>query len=184
MNIDFIHPHSSDFPGNADGTVWETAEMYPIGVVQLEKDGEWVPLAQAKVGRNRLLFAIINGEAQPLDMEVAGQAFYEALSETCTRLWGYSWNAAIGDIFGFNRRTLQRDRLVKFMLPPRVLMTIAYINSTVADGEPLPDLLRVIGRYKEWRGTQGQQDIVERYLLSGTKLFYEQDEDVVLGMKI
>jgi len=97
--------------------------LSPVGVVR-EDDGPWHPLA---IDAQRNAYAVVAGEAVALDPAQAGPAIYAALDETCERLWGNSWNSAVGEIFRVNRRTTQRDRVSRNLLPPAVLQAIAFV---------------------------------------------------------
>lgn len=179
MDVQLLHPESIFFP-----TVeidWAQAEVFPIGVVKLTKRGELLPLAIAQLGRLRALVAFVDGKPVELDLAEAGPAFYAALDRQCEVAWGHSWNAALGEIFSLNRRTLQRDRVERYLLPPRVCMTLSYIFSA-DDSAQLAELLIAVSRYHAWRGTQGNRSSVEGYVLAGVTLFYEEDEIATMGL--
>lgn len=97
--------------------------LSPVGVFR-EDDGPWQPLA---IDGQRNAVAVISGRAVPLTPEQAGPAIYTALDETCERLWGNSWHSAVGEIFRMSRRTTQRDRVSRNLLPPAVLQAIAFV---------------------------------------------------------
>jgi hypothetical protein len=179
MKIELLHPESSEFPNHA--IEWAQHELFPIGIVQLAKDGEFVPLAIAQRGRQRALVAFVDGVPMELDMEDAGPAFFEAVYLQCTATWGHSWNNAVGLIFHVHRQTLLRGRVQKYLLPPRMCMTLAYVFSA-DDSKELAEMLVAISQYDAWKGTQGMRHVVERYVQAGLNLYYDQDDIATLGL--
>lgn len=135
-----MHQDAFTFPQHR--TDWAEMGVSPIGIVK-DGEGDWFALA---IDGKRQPFIVDEDGAHALDKEVAGPAIYQALDETCEALWGHSWNSAIGEIFRINRRTTQRDRVSKYLLPPRILQIIAYV-ATSDDREELAGALVAIARY-------------------------------------
>lgn len=134
-----MHPDYVAFPETAAD--FRALGLSPVGVVR-EDDGPWHPLA---IDGQRNAYAVVAGEAVPLPPEQAGPAIYAALDGTCERLWGNSWNSAVGEIFRMNRRTTQRDRVSRNLLPPAVLQAISYV--ACADEAPeFADALLALAR--------------------------------------
>lgn len=119
-----------------------------VGLVQLADKGPWLPLAIKQEGRFRYLHVIEEGVSRPIEDENAGHEFYDALDAACSSLWQHNWNAMLGRIFGFNRRSLQRDRVSKFLLPGPVVEMIAFIY-TIDDAQEFGDFLAAIAQYED-----------------------------------
>lgn len=73
-----------------------------------------------------------------LSVDGFGYELWVGLDVACRTLWGEGWQHAVGEIWGINRRTLQRDRVVSNLLPPRVLRMISRVSS-------LPDAKTMAG---------------------------------------
>lgn len=146
MKIDIIHPHSVDFP--APVIDWKERNLYPIGSVRIGR--AILPLALTP---DRKPVAIQDDVVKPLDIADVGPAFYDALEAVGDRLWGHGWHIALGDLFGVNRRTTQRDRIARFLLPPPVIMMIAYIGSA-DDGPMLARGLQLLQRLRRDKGPE------------------------------
>lgn len=162
------HPSypSEDLPGLAPG-------LTPVGVVRLDDDGPWLPLVIDDV---RVLHAIVDGEPVALDKEESGAALYEALNVTCQRLWGHSWNSAVGEVFRMNRRTTQRDRVTRNLLPPRVLQKISYVASA-DDTTEMANGLIAAARY--WARFKGDEAVTRRYWQNVMDVFLgDADADI------
>lgn len=67
-----------------------------------------------------------------------GYELWIGVEATCRTLWGEGWQHAVSEIWGINRRTLQRDRVVSNLLPPRILRQVSRIAS-------LPDAKTMAG---------------------------------------
>ncbi len=168
-----MHQDNFAFPdGDRD---WHRMGLKPIGIVRKGKEDEWLPLA---VDDRRIAFTVDGDEVTPLDKELAGPAIFQALEETCERLWGHSWNSSVGEIFSLNRRTIQRDRVSKGLLPPRILQMIAYVSSA-DDGEELAEALIAVSRYA---AKFKDKEIVRRYMQNAIDVFYG-DFDREIGVQ-
>lgn len=168
MDVRLLHPDHIEFPEAA--MAWANSDFYPIGAVKGE-GGEWFPLA---IDRTRQPHAIVNGQPHALPPEEAGPALFNALEETCERLWGQNWNAAIVELFGINRRTAQRQRVATNLLPPKILMTIAYIASA-DDGPELARALVSYSRYKKW--ADGDAEVARKYWNNVADIYEEEFEE-------
>jgi len=169
MDLQLLHPDRVEYPAAPDPALQKAGYTY-IGVVQLDGSDEWVPLAIVERGRVRELAAIDGNKIVTLDLEVAGPVFYDALDAACEELWQHNWNSMLGSLFGLNRRTLQRDRVSRYLLPARVVETLVYILSA-DDAAELSLLLQAIAAYE---AKFGNRKIVENYVAGGLKLFYDK----------
>lgn len=166
MNVDLLHPDSNSYPRTGIEDLPDTGWIL-IGVVQMGE--EYFPLAVKEAGRNRLAGYFRDGEIVELELTEVGPAIYDAIDEACAKLWGHSWNAALGELFGLNRRTLQRDRVSRYLLPAKILATISYIASA-DDGEELAKALLAISAY---HAKFENPEIVTDYIRNAIEIFYE-----------
>lgn len=164
MEVKILHSGSTDFPdGDRD---WEKMGLTPIGIVRQGNDDQWLALA---VDNGRTAYTLDRDWPAPLDKHIAGPAIFQALEEACERLWGHSWNSSVGEIFSLNRRTIQRDRVSKALLPPRILRTIAYVSSA-DDGKELAEALIAVSRYA---GKFNDKENVSRLMQNAVNVFFE-----------
>lgn len=168
-----MHQDNFAFPdGDRD---WEGMGLMPIGIVRRDEDDDWHALA---LDDRRGAFMVDGDKATPLDREEVGPAIFQAMEDACERLWGHSWNSSIGEIFALNRRTVQRDRVAKALLPPRVLAIIAYVSSA-DDGEELAEALIAVSRYA---AKFKDKQVVKRYIENAVEVFYG-DYDREIGIR-
>jgi hypothetical protein len=157
-------------PRNPGGRAFIDTGYVPFGLVQMAEGEPYHPLAIRDVERGRFLVALIDGEIVELDNEVAFPAVYEAVEEIAEKILGHSWNSGLGELFDLNRRTMQRDRVSRFLLPPNILAALSYIAS--ADyPEELAKLLLAINAYHT---RFKDQKIVEERVKNALKVFYDQ----------
>lgn len=177
MKITLLHPRHARFPKTDFD--WAENSIFPIGVLGSVGDTDVVVgIVQEK--RNRKLVAVrVDGSVEDLDASEAGPALYEALDQVGNQLWGNSWNSAVGEIFGLNRRTTQRDRVSTNLLPPRLVMCITYIASA-PDAFEMAGLLVVIARYAG--ALEIGRDQVESYVRAALDFYYGERQDATLGM--
>lgn len=169
-----MHPEAFSYPNGGKDVA--ALGLSAIGVCR-DGDGQWVPLALDD-GRNP--YAVVGGQAVPLDADVLGPAIYQALDEACERLWGNSWNSSVGEVFRVNRRTTQRDRVSRNLLPPRILQVISYIASA-DDGQELAAAMLALARYD--RKLKGNKEIARRYWMNAFDLYYG-DADHEVGVSV
>lgn len=143
MEFEICHPYSREFP-EGDYS-WSELGLYPIGRIRDEASGRWLPLA---LDQRRTPFAIV-GTDQPIAVHAGlfGPAFAEALAKLGRNLWGHEWNSSIGELFGINPRTTQRDRVTSNLLPPKLIMTIAFIASR-ENPRGLAEIVRAVARMR------------------------------------
>lgn len=172
MEVKIMHQDAFTYPGGDRD--WAAIGLTPIGVVN-PGDGGWFALALDE----RRQPVLVDGEGvAPLDMSDVGPAVYRALEAACERLWGNSWNSSVGEIFSLNRRTTQRDRVSKNLLPTRVLQMIAYVASA-DDGKELAETLIAVSRYaKRFK----DKATVRRYMNNAIDVYYG-DFDREIGVE-
>jgi hypothetical protein len=166
--------HKDAFAFNGADLDWGKLELAPIGMVQ-DEEGAWFPLA---LDAKRQPFLVDAEGPHPLDREKAGTSIYRALDETCERLWGHSWNSSVGEIFHLNRRTTQRDRVSRYLLPPPVLQVLAYVASA-DDSQELAGALLALARYAA--KTKSKEEAM-RYWMNAAKVFYGEAKDLTVGV--
>lgn len=177
MKITILHPRHARFP-KTDFS-WSDKQIYPFGVLGSPGDTN-VVVGIVQQDRNRSLVGVHpDGTVEHLDIQEAGPALYEALDWTGTHLWGNSWNSAVGEIFGINRRTTQRDRVSTNLLPPRLLMSIAYIASA-KDAFELAGLLLMISRYAN--AVEADREQTENYFQTALNFFYGDRTEATLDL--
>lgn len=172
VKVQIMHKDAFAFSGT--DLDWEELGLAPIGMVQDEEE-DWFPLA---IDAKRQPFLVDTDGPHPLDKEKAGTSIYRALDETCERLWGHSWNSSVGEIFRLNRRTTQRDRVSRYLLPPPVLQVVAYVASA-DDSQELAGALLAFARYAA--KTKSKEEAV-RYWMHAAKVFYGEAKDLTVGV--
>jgi hypothetical protein len=158
VRIHLLLPTAPDFPKILSGHPpaeflrdWMGRGIHPIGVISEEGSSEIV----LGVAPQRQLVALFDDQSYPVESPDAGKALFRALDAAAFKLWGHSWNSAVGEIFGVNRRTTQRDRVARNLLPPKVLYMIAYLAS-LDDGPAMASaLLSVAGLHNAAAGNEG-----------------------------
>ncbi|ODT77723.1 MAG: hypothetical protein ABS76_26685 [Pelagibacterium sp. SCN 64-44] len=88
-----------------------------------------------------------------------GREMWEAVDATCRTLWGEGWQHAVSEIWGINRRTLQRDRVMSNLLPPRVLRMISTIAS-MPDAKDMASALFSYARIAKGEGAASRWALI------------------------
>lgn len=164
VRIELMLVGSSDFPSRLlDAPAreilkyWMDRDIHPIGVIE-----QFDQLSILGIGPKRQLLALIDGQAYPIEAEDAGMALFNALDLAAFWLWGHAWNSALGDIFGINRRTTQRDRVGKNLLPPKVLYLVAHMASR-PDGQAMAAALQAVAAFDKTQEYRDEMAVRESW---------------------
>lgn len=178
MKITLLHPRHAAFPKfDFD---WDGKRIYPVGILGAPGDTD-IAVGIIQADRQRHAVAVHpDGTVSDLDARDAGEALYDALDRTGNHLWGHTWNSAVGEIFGINRRTTQRDRVSTNLLPPRLLMYIGYIVSA-KDAFELAGLLLLLARYENAGGADREK--TEGHIRSALDFYYGERSEATMGLR-
>lgn len=175
MRVELTHSSTGTVPVDLIMTL-EDGGWTLVGIVEREIDKHF-PLAVKEDGRTRLIGYLLDGAVKELSAAEIGSAIYEAVDTACSILWGYAWNAALAELFGLNRRTFQRDRVSRYLLPPKVLSTLAYISSA-EDGEDLAKTLLAVAGYHR---RLADPALVEDHVMNAVRIFYDLNSSDMKG---
>lgn len=167
MRIQLAHAISGIFPAEMIMDL-EDGGWTMFGIAEWKQD-QWFPVVIKVAGRERLVGYFVDGHVEDLYVADVGPAVYEAIDVACTALWGHAWNAAVAELSGLNRRTFQRDRISRYLLPPQTLSTLAFL-AAAEDGEELAKMLLAVAAYHR---RLGDQALVEDHVLTAIRTFYE-----------
>lgn len=145
-----------DGPAHEVQKQWMDRGVHPIGVIE-----QFDQMSILGIGPQRQLLALIGEEAYPIESPDAGKALFRALDQAGTWLWGHSWNSSLGSIFRINRRTTQRDRVAKNLLPPKVLYMVAHLAS-IDDGPAMAFALQAVAELDKSIGQQYRDEMQVR----------------------
>lgn len=104
------------------------------------------------------------GDPQPLDPAEVNTALAPAVDAAATRLWPDGWSYAMADTFHLNRRSLNRDRIARFGMHPRVLRVLGEM-SCHADADGIGRLMLALSFYADHHG-EGT-DMIDRLADAG-----------------
>ena len=101
---------------------------------------------------------------EPLDRDEVNRALVAAVDGAASKLWPAGWSHALPLAFKLNRRSVQRDRIERVGLHPKVLETLASASSNPdagAFGALLSALALVADTHGEGLSVQGDIDAAQ-----------------------
>ncbi|KQN75096.1 hypothetical protein [Devosia sp. Leaf64] len=176
MEIDLRHPSTikSGFDLSLDGQEGVTI----VGLVNIDDTDEdlYYPLAIVQCGRVRKLAAIINGEAADIEAPDAGAEFHSVFEDLISDIWPEDHVAALTRLFGFNRRSVQRDRISTWLIPGPVVQLLTYVHSR-PDRRAFAQMLLVMCEYADLYDDPKK---AKAAVLSAVDFFYDDKNQKIL----